>query len=65
MATNLAIDDQLLEQAQEIGHFKTKKETVNLALKEFVNRRKQLEIIDLFNHMEPDLDYDYKKARKR
>jgi Arc/MetJ family transcription regulator len=65
MATNLAIDDQLLEQAQEIGHFKTKKETVNLALKEFVNRRKQLEIIDLFNQMEPDSDYDYKKARKR
>ncbi|MDD7986623.1 type II toxin-antitoxin system VapB family antitoxin [Lentisphaera marina] len=65
MATNLAIDDRLLEQAQEIGHFKTKKETVNLALKEFVNRRKQLEIIDLFNQMEPDSDYDYKKARKR
>ncbi len=65
MATNLAIDDQLLEQVQEIGNFKTKKDTVNLALKEFVNRRKQLEIIDLFNQMEPDSDYDYKKVRQR
>lgn len=63
MPTNLAIDDQLLSEAQKIGSFKTKKETVNLALTEFINRRKQLEIIDLFNSLEPDSDYDYKKAR--
>ena len=44
---------------------KTKKETVNLALREFVNRRKQLEIVDLFNQMDPDENYDYKESRKR
>lgn len=65
MATNLAIDMELLDKAQKVGKIKTKKETVNLALKEFVNRRKQLEIIDLFGKMEPDDDYDYKKARQR
>ena len=65
MPTNLAIDNQLLNQAQEIGHFKTKKETVNLALTEFINKRKQLEIISLFNTLDPDPDYDYKKARMR
>jgi Arc/MetJ family transcription regulator len=65
MATNLAIDNDLLIQALELGHFKTKKETVNNALKEFVEKRKQLEIIDLFGTVDFDEDYDYKKARNR
>jgi len=65
MAINLAIDIKLLEEAQSISGFKTKKETVNNALKEFVNRRKQTELIDLFGKYDADSDYDYKKARKR
>ena len=65
MATNLAIDDLLLTQALELGHFRTKKETVNSALKEFVEKRKQLEVIDLFGTIDFDESYDYKKARKR
>jgi len=65
MATNLAIDDELLNEALEISGMKTKKDTVNLALKEFVDRRKQLEIIKLFGKMDPDPDYDYKKGRTR
>jgi len=65
MATNLAIDDNLLIEAQQLGGLKTKKDTVNKALKEFVDRRKQLEIIELFGVMEPDADYDYKKARQK
>jgi len=65
MATNLAIDDRLLHEALVISGLKTKKDAVNLALKEFVNRRKQLEIIDLFNKMDPDPDYDYKRGRTR
>jgi Arc/MetJ family transcription regulator len=64
MATNLAIDTDLLEHAQKIANLKTKRETVNLALKEFVNRRKQMEITELFGVMEPDEDYDYKASRK-
>ncbi len=63
MATNLAIDDNLLHKALEISGLRTKKDTVNLALKEFVDKRKQLEIIDLFGKMDPDPDYDYKKGR--
>ncbi|NOY72359.1 MAG: type II toxin-antitoxin system VapB family antitoxin [Gammaproteobacteria bacterium] len=64
MATNLAIDNKLLEEALLISGLKTKKDTVNYALKEFVNRRKQLEIIDLFGKLDPDSDYNYKKARE-
>jgi Arc/MetJ family transcription regulator len=65
MATNLAIDDKLLHEALEISGLKTKKDTVNLALKEFVERHKQLEILSLFGKMDPDPDYDYKKGRSR
>ena len=65
MATNLAIDQELLSEALLISGLKTKKDTVNLALKEFINRRKQIELIDLFGKMDPDPDYDYKKGRTR
>lgn len=65
MATNLAIDHELLHEALKISGLKTKKDTVNLALKEFINRRKQIEIIEIFGKMDPDPDYDYKKGRSR
>ncbi|MBN2808271.1 MAG: type II toxin-antitoxin system VapB family antitoxin [Deltaproteobacteria bacterium] len=64
MATNLAIDDKLLQEALLVGGLKTKKDTVNYALKEFVERRKQLEIIELFGELDADQDYDYKKGRE-
>lgn len=65
MATNLAIDDELLREALEISGLKTKRDTVNLALKEFIDRYKQLEIIKIFGEMDPDPTYDYKKGRTR
>lgn len=64
MPTNLAIDDRLLREAQKIGNHRTKKETVNAALNEYVQRRKQLRIIDLFGTIEYDEDYDYKRDRR-
>ncbi len=64
MATNLALDNSLLNQALQVGGFKTKKDTVNAALKEFVERHKQLEIIELFGQMPCDKDYNYKEGRK-
>ena len=65
MATKLPIDTKLLDRALEIGGLKTKKDTVNLALQEFTQRRKQAEIISLFGTIDYDSDYDYKKARQR
>lgn len=65
MASNLAIDDKLLHEALEISGLKTKKDTVNLALKEFVDRHNQLQILNIFGKMDPDPDYDYKKGRSR
>ncbi|NIO19857.1 MAG: type II toxin-antitoxin system VapB family antitoxin [Candidatus Aenigmarchaeota archaeon] len=65
MATNLAIDDTLIIEAQKAGHHRTKKEAVTAALKEYIARKKQLEIVDLFGTIDFDRNYDYKKARKR
>jgi len=65
MATNLAIDEKLLCEAKRISGLKTKKDTVNEALKEYVLRRKQGEIVDLFGGISYAEDYDYKKLRTR
>lgn len=64
MATNLSIDTELLDEALGIGGLNTKKATVNQALTEFVQRRKQREITDFFGKLPGDKDYDYKKGRK-
>ena len=65
MASNLSIDNTLLITAQKVSGLKTKKDTVNLALKEFVQRRKQEEIISLFGQVDYDDEYSYKKHRNR
>jgi len=65
MATNLAIDDNLLEEARIVGKHATKKAVVNEALAEYVQRRKQAEIITLFHKVEYDADYDYKVQRNK
>jgi recombination DNA repair RAD52 pathway protein len=65
MATNLAIDDSLIEEAKIVGHHKTKKAAVTVALKEYIQRHKQSEIINLFGNIEYDDNYNYKKQRSK
>ena len=65
MATNLALDDALVEEAKKLGGHRTKREAVNEALAEYVARRRQRGILELFGKLEPDPDYDYKKERQR
>jgi len=65
MATNLDIDPKLLEEALKAGGLKTKKATVNKALEEFIQRRKQEDILSLFGSIVYDPDYDYKAHRNR
>ena len=52
MATNLAIDDRLIEEAKAIGRHRTKKAVVTEALEEYIQRRKQVDILKLFNKAE-------------
>ncbi|MCK9172875.1 MAG: type II toxin-antitoxin system VapB family antitoxin [Desulfuromonas thiophila] len=65
MATNLAIDDKLIEEARQLGKQKTKKAVVTAALEEYIQRHRQVEIIDLFHTIDIDPEYDYKEQRKR
>lgn len=64
MPTNLAIDDKLIEQAKKLGRHRTKKETVTAALDEYIQRRKQRDIVHLFGTIDYDTNYDYKKERR-
>jgi hypothetical protein len=64
MATNLDIDDKLIDEARRVGNYKTKKEAVTAALDEFVRRRKQLEILDHFGTIDFAPEYDYRKMRQ-
>jgi len=65
MATNLALDDKLIELALKIGHHNTKKDAVTAALKDYVAHKKQKKVIDMFGGLDIDNSFDYKKARKR
>ena len=64
MATNLAIDPELLEHALQIGGHMTKKATVTEALQEYIRKRRSLEVLQLFGTIEYEDDYDYKEQRK-
>jgi len=65
MPTNLNIDDALLEEAVKLSGKRTKRETVNAALTEYVSRRKQRRILELFGKLEWDPRFDFKKDRER
>jgi hypothetical protein len=65
MATNLALDDALIELAGRAGKRRTKKEAVTSALREYVRRRRQLDILDLIGQVPFDETYDYKPLRHR
>lgn len=64
MPTNLAIDDQLLQEALTIGGRRTKRETVNEALREFIQRRQRLELAKLVGRVDYDPRYDHRRERR-
>jgi hypothetical protein len=65
MATNLSIDPELIERARELSGERTKKAAVTKALEEFIARREQKNLIELFGKLEWNSDYDYKTERSR
>jgi Arc/MetJ family transcription regulator len=64
VATNLAIDDSLLTEAQEISGLRTKKAVVTQALVEYIQKRQQSQLLGLFGSIQYEADYDYKAQRK-
>jgi hypothetical protein len=65
MATNLSIDPKLIERALIVSGERTKKAAVTKALQEYVARREQKQVAELFGKLEWDADYDYKPDRSR
>jgi len=65
MATNLSIDPELIEQARKVSGERTKKAAVTRALQEFIARREQKKMIELFGKLDWDDGYDYKAERSR
>jgi Arc/MetJ family transcription regulator len=65
MATNLAIDPDLLNRALEVSGERTKKATVTKALEEFIVRRKQRQVLELMGKLEWDKSFDHKAERTR
>ena len=65
MATNLALNDKLIEEAMKLSGAKSKKDAVNLALEEFIRMRKRLTIASLAGQVQFIENYDYKKQRSR
>jgi Arc/MetJ family transcription regulator len=65
VTTKISIDPDLLNKALRVGGEKTKKATVNRALKEFIARREQERLLVLFGKIDWDEEYDYKRERMR
>ena len=65
MATNLSIDPELIERALIVSGERTKKAAVTRALQEYIARREQKRLAELFGKLEWDTEYDYKPDRTR
>ena len=65
MATNLALDQDLLDKAFRVSGEPTKKAAVTRALQEFIARREQRKVAELFGKLDWDATYDYKPERAR
>lgn len=63
MATNLALNDELIEEAKRIGHHKTKRDAVNIALSEYIERHRRLKVLDFVGQIEMVDSFDYKESR--
>jgi len=63
MRTNIVIDEQLMNEAFKYTNLKTKKDIINLALREFVENAKKLSLLDLKGKIFFDDNYNYKALR--
>jgi len=65
MATNLQLDNKLIQQAVELGGHHTKRAAVTQALSDYIRNLQQEKILDLFGKVDFRLEYDYKRQRAK
>lgn len=65
MRTNIVLDDKLVKEAFRYAHVSTKKELIDLALREFVENHRRKDIRDLKGKIKIHEKYDYKELRSR
>ncbi|MEX0272167.1 type II toxin-antitoxin system VapB family antitoxin [Leptolyngbyaceae cyanobacterium UHCC 1019] len=65
MKTNIEIDPMLIQEALTLGEHQTEKIVIEAALQEYIQRRKQLKVLELFGTIDYDPDYDYKQQRRQ
>lgn len=65
VATSLNINDALLQEALALDDQTTVDTLVETALREYIQRRKRLKVLDLFGTIDYDSDYDYKQQRQQ
>lgn len=64
MTTHVALDEELIEEAHQLGGIRTKKDVIREALVEYVQRRKQMKLLILFGTIELEDGFDYKAQRQ-
>jgi hypothetical protein len=64
MSRGFKIDEGLLAEAKRLGQHRTAQETVAAVLNEYVVRRRQLKILELFGTIDYETAYDYKQERE-
>lgn len=65
MATNIDLDEALINEARRLGKHRSKRATIEEALREYVQHRKQQRILRLLGEIDYAPGYDYKKLRRR
>ncbi|NCJ06556.1 type II toxin-antitoxin system VapB family antitoxin [Synechococcales cyanobacterium C] len=65
MITNIEIDPTLIQEALTLGEHQTEKIVIEAALQEYIQRRKQLKVLELFGTIDYEPDYDYKQQRRQ
>ena len=64
MPTNRKLDDKLVAEAVKLGRHKTKREAVGAAVGEYVRRRRQARIEELYGAIEYPEDWNPKAMRR-
>ncbi len=64
METPLQIDQTLLQEALALSNHPTANVLIESALREYIQRRKQLQVIELFGTIDYEEDYNYNQQRQ-